>query len=140
MNHLIVFPFLRPEFTQLSDRLKAMGATHVIKEEALRRPEIKELFKVGGSEGGFKYLIIWFCLSVHKHSPSVLCFLFKDMSKAKTGIKWSGGQECNRTAPSSTVRMLNYLCGHDIKSLHFRVKLIIKCLVILFIPGLEALW
>lgn len=35
----------RPEFTQLSDRLKAIGATHVIKEEALRRPEIKELFK-----------------------------------------------------------------------------------------------
>lgn len=35
----------RPEFTQLSDRLKAIGATHVIKEDALRRPEIKELFK-----------------------------------------------------------------------------------------------
>ncbi|XP_070691491.1 enoyl-[acyl-carrier-protein] reductase, mitochondrial [Pempheris klunzingeri] len=35
----------RPEFTQLSDRLKAIGATHVIKEEALRRPETKELFK-----------------------------------------------------------------------------------------------
>ncbi|TKS82356.1 Enoyl-[acyl-carrier-protein] reductase, mitochondrial [Collichthys lucidus] len=35
----------RPEFTELSDRLKAIGATHVIKEEALRRPEIKDLFK-----------------------------------------------------------------------------------------------
>ncbi|XP_040899873.1 enoyl-[acyl-carrier-protein] reductase, mitochondrial [Toxotes jaculatrix] len=35
----------RPEFTQLSSRLKAIGATHVIKEETLRRPEIKELFK-----------------------------------------------------------------------------------------------
>ncbi|XP_034731106.1 enoyl-[acyl-carrier-protein] reductase, mitochondrial isoform X2 [Etheostoma cragini] len=35
----------RPEFTLLSDRLKAMGGTHVIKEEALRRPEMKELFK-----------------------------------------------------------------------------------------------
>ncbi|XP_029360647.1 enoyl-[acyl-carrier-protein] reductase, mitochondrial isoform X2 [Echeneis naucrates] len=35
----------RPEFTQLSDRLKAIGATHVIKEEMLRRPEIKQLFK-----------------------------------------------------------------------------------------------
>ncbi|XP_068998345.1 enoyl-[acyl-carrier-protein] reductase, mitochondrial [Embiotoca jacksoni] len=35
----------RPEFTQLSDRLKAIGASHVIKEEALRRPEMKELFK-----------------------------------------------------------------------------------------------
>ncbi|XP_024124231.1 enoyl-[acyl-carrier-protein] reductase, mitochondrial [Oryzias melastigma] len=35
----------RPEFAQLSERLKAMGATHVIKEEALRRPEIKEVFK-----------------------------------------------------------------------------------------------
>lgn len=35
----------RPEFTQLSDRLKDIGATHVIKEETLRRPEMKELFK-----------------------------------------------------------------------------------------------
>ncbi|XP_011616498.1 enoyl-[acyl-carrier-protein] reductase, mitochondrial [Takifugu rubripes] len=35
----------RPEFTQLSDRLKAIGATHVIREEELRRPEMKELFK-----------------------------------------------------------------------------------------------
>lgn len=35
----------RPEFTELSERLKAIGASHVIKEEALRRPEIKELFK-----------------------------------------------------------------------------------------------
>ncbi|XP_022046454.1 enoyl-[acyl-carrier-protein] reductase, mitochondrial [Acanthochromis polyacanthus] len=35
----------RPEFTQLSDRLMGMGASHVIKEETLRRPEIKELFK-----------------------------------------------------------------------------------------------
>lgn len=35
----------RPEFSQLSDRLKAIGATHVIKEETLRRPEMKELFK-----------------------------------------------------------------------------------------------
>ncbi|XP_077383944.1 enoyl-[acyl-carrier-protein] reductase, mitochondrial isoform X2 [Festucalex cinctus] len=35
----------RPEFTQLSDRLKALGASHVIKEDQLRRPEMKELFK-----------------------------------------------------------------------------------------------
>ncbi|XP_029928500.1 enoyl-[acyl-carrier-protein] reductase, mitochondrial isoform X1 [Myripristis murdjan] len=35
----------RPEFKQLSDRLKAIGASHVIKEEALRRPEMRELFK-----------------------------------------------------------------------------------------------
>uniref|UniRef100_UPI0025AE7395 enoyl-[acyl-carrier-protein] reductase, mitochondrial n=1 Tax=Doryrhamphus excisus TaxID=161450 RepID=UPI0025AE7395 len=35
----------RPEFTQLSDRLKALGASHVIKEEDLRRPEMKELFQ-----------------------------------------------------------------------------------------------
>ncbi|XP_056141803.1 enoyl-[acyl-carrier-protein] reductase, mitochondrial isoform X2 [Lampris incognitus] len=35
----------RPEFTQLSDRLKAMGASHVIKETTLRQPEMKELFK-----------------------------------------------------------------------------------------------
>ncbi|KAM9310516.1 enoyl-[acyl-carrier-protein] reductase, mitochondrial [Pholidichthys leucotaenia] len=36
----------RPGFTQLSDRLKSIGAHHVIKEEDLRRPEIKELFKI----------------------------------------------------------------------------------------------
>ncbi|KAM9851755.1 enoyl-[acyl-carrier-protein] reductase, mitochondrial [Aulostomus maculatus] len=35
----------RPEFAQLSDRLRAIGASHVINEEALRRPEMKELFK-----------------------------------------------------------------------------------------------
>ncbi|KAK7887268.1 hypothetical protein WMY93_026889 [Mugilogobius chulae] len=35
----------RPEFTELSDRLMAIGATHVIKEETLRKPEMKELFK-----------------------------------------------------------------------------------------------
>lgn len=35
----------RPEFTELSDKLKAIGASHVIKEEALRKHEIKELFK-----------------------------------------------------------------------------------------------
>uniref|UniRef100_A0A8B9JHP2 Enoyl-[acyl-carrier-protein] reductase, mitochondrial n=2 Tax=Astyanax mexicanus TaxID=7994 RepID=A0A8B9JHP2_ASTMX len=36
----------RPDLVQLTDRLKAMGATHVIKEETLRRPEMKELFKL----------------------------------------------------------------------------------------------
>ncbi|XP_072535850.1 enoyl-[acyl-carrier-protein] reductase, mitochondrial [Salminus brasiliensis] len=36
----------RPDLLQLTDRLKAMGATHVIKEETLRRPEMKELFKL----------------------------------------------------------------------------------------------
>ncbi|XP_076008753.1 enoyl-[acyl-carrier-protein] reductase, mitochondrial [Genypterus blacodes] len=36
----------RPEFTELSERLKAIGANHVIKEETLRRPEVKELFKI----------------------------------------------------------------------------------------------
>ncbi|KAJ7985252.1 hypothetical protein DPEC_G00350150 [Dallia pectoralis] len=35
----------RPNFTTLTDRLKAMGASHVIKEETLRRLEMKELFK-----------------------------------------------------------------------------------------------
>lgn len=35
----------RPDLIQLSDRLKAMGASYVLKEEALRRPEMKELFK-----------------------------------------------------------------------------------------------
>ncbi|CAL8339541.1 unnamed protein product [Gadus morhua 'NCC'] len=35
----------RPQFNQLSDRLKAMGASHVITEEALRLPPMQELFK-----------------------------------------------------------------------------------------------
>lgn len=35
----------RPDLTQLTERLKAMGADHVIKEETLRRPEMKEVFK-----------------------------------------------------------------------------------------------
>ncbi|XP_057197199.1 enoyl-[acyl-carrier-protein] reductase, mitochondrial isoform X2 [Triplophysa rosa] len=34
----------RPDLQQLSDRLKALGATHVFTEESLRRPEMKELF------------------------------------------------------------------------------------------------
>lgn len=42
--------FQRSEFTGLTERLKAMGASHVIKEETLRRPEMKELFKVYESE------------------------------------------------------------------------------------------
>ncbi|KAF7708704.1 hypothetical protein HF521_017761 [Silurus meridionalis] len=36
----------RPDLQQLTDRLKAMGATYVIKEEALRKPEMKDIFKV----------------------------------------------------------------------------------------------
>ncbi|XP_026782670.2 enoyl-[acyl-carrier-protein] reductase, mitochondrial [Pangasianodon hypophthalmus] len=36
----------RPDLQQLTDRLKAMGATYVIKEESLRKPEIKDIFKV----------------------------------------------------------------------------------------------
>ncbi|XP_066539427.1 enoyl-[acyl-carrier-protein] reductase, mitochondrial [Hoplias malabaricus] len=36
----------RPDLPQLTERLKAIGANHVIKEETLRRPEMKELFKV----------------------------------------------------------------------------------------------
>ncbi|XP_045569211.1 enoyl-[acyl-carrier-protein] reductase, mitochondrial-like [Salmo salar] len=35
----------RPDLTQLIDRLKATGASHVIKEETLRWDEMKELFK-----------------------------------------------------------------------------------------------
>ncbi|KAM9723194.1 enoyl-[acyl-carrier-protein] reductase, mitochondrial [Menidia menidia] len=35
----------RPDFKQLSDRLKAIGASYVIREEELRRPEMKEMFK-----------------------------------------------------------------------------------------------
>ncbi|XP_019720880.1 enoyl-[acyl-carrier-protein] reductase, mitochondrial [Hippocampus comes] len=35
----------RPQFARLSDRLKALGASHVIKEDALRRPDLEELFK-----------------------------------------------------------------------------------------------
>ncbi|XP_027005800.1 enoyl-[acyl-carrier-protein] reductase, mitochondrial isoform X3 [Tachysurus fulvidraco] len=36
----------RPDLQQLTERLIAMGATYVIKEEMLRKPEIKDIFKV----------------------------------------------------------------------------------------------
>ncbi|XP_017333737.2 enoyl-[acyl-carrier-protein] reductase, mitochondrial isoform X1 [Ictalurus punctatus] len=36
----------RPDLQQLTDRLKAIGATYVIKEETLRKPEMKDIFKV----------------------------------------------------------------------------------------------
>lgn len=35
----------RPDLQQLTDRLKAIGATYVIKEETLRKPEMKDIFK-----------------------------------------------------------------------------------------------
>ncbi|KAG7336138.1 hypothetical protein KOW79_000831 [Hemibagrus wyckioides] len=35
----------RPDLQQLTDRLRAMGATYVITEEMLRKPEIKDIFK-----------------------------------------------------------------------------------------------
>ncbi|KAL0984733.1 hypothetical protein UPYG_G00146000 [Umbra pygmaea] len=35
----------RPDVAKLTDSLKAMGASHVIKEETLRQPAMKELFK-----------------------------------------------------------------------------------------------
>ncbi|KAL4657544.1 enoyl-acyl-carrier-protein reductase, mitochondrial [Arapaima gigas] len=35
----------RPDLQQLSERLQAIGASHVIKEESLRSPEMKDLFK-----------------------------------------------------------------------------------------------
>lgn len=38
--------FSRPDLQQLTDRLRAMGATYVITEEMLRKPEIKDIFKV----------------------------------------------------------------------------------------------
>ena len=86
----------------------------MIKEEALRRPEFKELLKVCGSEDNFIHIIYgiicfgFSCLCIN--TVSIYCFSFKEISKAKTGVKWSWRQECNRTAPSSTVRMLNKLC------------------------------
>jgi hypothetical protein len=36
----------RPDIQKLSDRLKDLGAEHVITEEELRKPETKNLFKV----------------------------------------------------------------------------------------------
>ncbi|KAK2106319.1 hypothetical protein P7K49_015833 [Saguinus oedipus] len=36
----------RPDIQKLTDRLKSLGAEHVITEEDLRRPEMKNLFKV----------------------------------------------------------------------------------------------
>lgn len=71
----------RPEFTHLSDRLRAMGATHVIKEETLRRPEMKELFKVCGSNHSFKETND--DILMNEHGVSLwLVFLLLDLSKA----------------------------------------------------------
>lgn len=36
----------RPDLQHLTDKLRAMGATYVIKEETLRKPEMKDVFKV----------------------------------------------------------------------------------------------
>ncbi|XP_011539842.1 enoyl-[acyl-carrier-protein] reductase, mitochondrial isoform X2 [Homo sapiens] len=36
----------RPDIQKLSDRLKSLGAEHVITEEELRRPEMKNFFKI----------------------------------------------------------------------------------------------
>lgn len=36
----------RPDIQKLMDRLKDLGAEHVITEEELRKPEAKNLFKV----------------------------------------------------------------------------------------------
>lgn len=36
----------RPDLQKLTDRLKNLGAEHVITEEELRKPEMKNFFKV----------------------------------------------------------------------------------------------
>uniref|UniRef100_A0A8C6K7Z4 Enoyl-[acyl-carrier-protein] reductase, mitochondrial n=1 Tax=Nothobranchius furzeri TaxID=105023 RepID=A0A8C6K7Z4_NOTFU len=100
----------RSDFLQLSDRLKVMGASHVIREEALRRPEMKELFKVCGCEEERVGVIIV--------SGEFTDFVFKDMSETKTGTKWSWRQKCNRTSPSSTVRIIHIICAHSVIMQH----------------------
>lgn len=40
------FLLLRPNLQELVERLKTLGADHVITEEMLRKPEVKDLFKV----------------------------------------------------------------------------------------------
>nr|XP_055245786.1 enoyl-[acyl-carrier-protein] reductase, mitochondrial isoform X2 [Gorilla gorilla gorilla] len=41
----------RPDIQKLSDRLKSLGAEHVITEEELRRPEMKNFFKAWRNHG-----------------------------------------------------------------------------------------
>lgn len=87
MNFSLCLSFQRPEFSQLSDRLKAIGATHVIKEEALRRPEIKELFKVCGSEDRLKDMVMWLWIMVNKSSLSITMFFFL-LNRPVQSLSW----------------------------------------------------
>lgn len=41
----------RPDFQKLTDRLKSLGAEHVLTEEELRKPEMKNFFKVPWMRG-----------------------------------------------------------------------------------------
>lgn len=48
LAHRVLYFFLssRPDLPKLVERLVALGADHVITEEMLRKPEMKDLFKV----------------------------------------------------------------------------------------------
>lgn len=66
----------------------------MIKEEALRRPEIKELFKVCATEDSFRDMIMCFFLSVNKHSTDVVMFFFRSKTcpKPKLALNGVGGK------------------------------------------------
>lgn len=42
----VLFSSPRPDLPKLVERLMALGADHVITEEILRKPEMKDIFKV----------------------------------------------------------------------------------------------
>lgn len=48
LDHRVAFLFSspRPDLPKLVERLMALGADHVITEEMLRKPEMKDIFKV----------------------------------------------------------------------------------------------
>lgn len=49
LSHRVLFMFFsspRPDLPKLVERLMALGADHVVTEEMLRKPEMKDIFKV----------------------------------------------------------------------------------------------
>ncbi|XP_041096411.1 enoyl-[acyl-carrier-protein] reductase, mitochondrial isoform X2 [Polyodon spathula] len=75
----------RPDLHQLTERLKSLGADHVITEDTLRKPEMKELFKVAQWRGA--------ALGRTEKSAS-----------AQTGPELCGREECYRAAETLAER------------------------------------
>ncbi|MGH0153484.1 UNVERIFIED_CONTAM: hypothetical protein FKN15_058349, partial [Acipenser sinensis] len=89
----------RPDLHKLTERLKSLGADHVITEDTLRKPEMKELFKF---------------------MTHVLQFIAESAS-AQTGPELCGREECYRAAETLAVST-HLRAAHPAlyQSIHFR--------------------